>query len=426
MRKLTTTVRLDTDLQRSLKKQLATDGLHMTGVVQGFLKRYVDFPEATRSWLENPARPVRALSTAQPDQLAKVLAASISRLLIENRGSWITEAILEAQLYREGESVFGDRISHFVAEKNFLARTVAPWLMGRILAKLKEAPKVYLVVDSGTTLYWLLREIAQLLIKVGREDESLRRLQIVTNNIPGADAYMTFSRRHADFVPAGSSTESFLSDVVECKLLTGTLLAKYSAVTGEDTDKALQEKKDSAPEDSYFFGLVGGNWIQVNSDSHRPPVPLAAGRGQKSFKERIVSVCDELHVLSPLGRVFLDATIDDINENLGNDNSSAEKLRYEPVSIAGKEDRIKLITTVRSGGPPVPLLYSHSTRISGTYGRSSELNERTALEPVGSLSAILLPFDLAEAGIADQIPIEFPHRRTQTRDFRRRFFSAVE
>ena len=69
-------------------------------------------------------------------------------------------------LYLSRELQFSpDRIEHFAEGKKLLVDRFVPWLIRRILKKIDEGFDVYLVIDSGTTLYFAFRTLQRKLIQ---------------------------------------------------------------------------------------------------------------------------------------------------------------------------------------------------------------------------------------------------------------------
>jgi Ribbon-helix-helix protein, copG family len=378
-----------------------------------------------REWLASGVgrsgeSPTQGRTTAE--QLRKIIATNIADHLLRNQG-WITEAILDTQLYREGESVFGNRIDHFVDEKRFLAAEFTPWLVDRILSELKRGSKVFLVVDSGTTLYFFFRHLENELISRAERERGLENLVIITNNIAGVDSYMTISRLHK-FQPFGVSRRVSLSDFVTCKLLTGDVFTKYAAVTGEDTDRNLDLLRRGA-QSAVFIGLVVGHWIWFDHKQQRYPTPLARGRGQVSFKQALMEACDELFLLSPLGKIFLNCTIEEINAGLKNRSGGDEENKpYEPANVPGhRTTRIKLVSTTRSDNR---ILYTHGERVKAFCSPVVErVQDQAANTPIEDLKHLMLRF---EPRVADStqtaIDAEFPHEQTHDPEFMRKFFAV--
>src|SRR5262245_32936550 len=101
-----TTIRLKEATKKDLKIALANQDLKMNTLVEQLIEDWLKNPSGLGSRQSSPSLP--QLNTVQWRQM---IADSIASHLLKNQ-DWITEAILDIQLYREGESIFGDRINH--------------------------------------------------------------------------------------------------------------------------------------------------------------------------------------------------------------------------------------------------------------------------------------------------------------------------
>jgi hypothetical protein len=408
-----TTIRL----QPATRKRLEGRKIPLNSLVDKLLNRWADDPTIldSQTILEPHSRPTTK-------QLRQEIANSIARHLQENQ-DWINEVILDSELYREGESVFGDRIDHFLEEKQFLAARFTPWLLKRVLWHLKQDRSVIVVVDSGTSLYWIFRQLGPQLLSLIPKEPLLEKLVLMTNNIPGVDYYMTISRLKPLTLP-GSPGKVRLSDYVICKLLTGTVLTKYAAVNGRDTEIELRLQRKHA-RDAVFIGLLAGNWIHLHSPEPHYPSPLASGRDQVPFKKKLIDICDELYLPVPLGKIFLSSNVEEINRRLSNrEGRDEERDPYGDVPVSeDKKHRIKLISTTRPSGQ---LLYTHSEVVRKIYlGRPGSTYDSFVSSEIQKVPAMLFHFDgLANRSLAEQLEIEFPHGYTRDPDFMKEYFSV--
>jgi len=353
-------------------------------------------------------------------ELQKAIADSVAQHLLTS-SEWIADAISNIELYRYGESIFGDRIHHFEEEKKFLAEKFTPWLIKRILWHVGNGKNVRLVIDSGTTLNALFPLVARALRREAERFPNLNNLVILTNNVAGAECYMHFSRIPENaLTPFGSETVQTLSDYIRCKLLPGTIQTRYVALIGKDTNEALLAEKAQADE-AVFIGLIAGNWIRIDKE-RRYPIPLAREDGQVGFKETMVRVCDELYLPSPLGKLFVYHSLGEINDGLLKRGSP----RYREVSI--EEDKIRKINLVSTCRPNKRnILFTHSECVRTAYGIScldedGLPNSNTAIQ---DMLATVFRFDKwADLERKHQIQIEFPHDYTQEELFMGTFFSV--
>jgi len=377
------------------------------------------------------------------EEVQSAVAAGINRLLLESR-NWVDDAVLDLQLQKNAESIFGERIKHYQREKERLAEQFIPLLLDRVHRILAGRRKVALVIDSGTTTYFAFRQLAQELVeRCQRENSRFADLAIITNNLAGVDSYMTCSRLN-QFTPNGRSASTTLSEFIACKVLTGRVLSKYAALTGIDTELALEKQKErliaggttkhldrakepslggvTQPGEPVFIGLVVGNWIRI-SDDGRHPIPLARDHEEHrhvEFKKKMIEICDELYVISPLGKLFVGKSFQEVQHGLG----MVSRKDYRDVTIPpDKEKAMKLVSTSRSGGN---LLSNHSRAVS-TYGKrpDDEIRKRFIAETeIEKVPSLLFPFADLPENKSDQIPIEFPHEDTRTSPFVKGFFAV--
>src|SRR5262245_60726978 len=138
------TIRLQPETRQRLTAHDAN--LNLNKLVEKLLNRFVDDPS-----ILDAGKVMEPRSRPTTKQLQQEIANSVARHLQQNQ-EWINGVILDAQLYREGESIFGDRIAHFLEEKQLLAELFIRWLLKRVLRYLKQGRRVVLVIDSGTGL----------------------------------------------------------------------------------------------------------------------------------------------------------------------------------------------------------------------------------------------------------------------------------
>jgi hypothetical protein len=247
------------------------------------------------------------------------------------------------------------------------------------------------------------------------------------------------------FTPEGDENTTTLSEFVECKVLTGRVLSKYAELTGIDTELALQTRHDSLiaderkawdernmglpPEEMrefkepVFIGLVVGNWIRI-SDVGRHPILLALQHDQHrhvEFKEKVIEICTELYVISPLGKLFVGKSRADVERGLR--MIGGGKYREVPIP-PGKEKAVKLVSSTRPDGS---LLAKHAYRVS-TFGEEVDEDIRKRFIAEGNVEkvpSLLFPFTDMPESLSEQKDMEFPHPETWDRpQFMREFFSV--
>src|SRR5947209_4345294 len=193
---------------------------------------------------------------------------------------WASEAMERSRLGTHGQTVFGERVGHFLDEKKFLAEHFAPMLLARCARLSGRYERIYLLIDSGTTLYPFFSHLGELVLSYRESGEAWTdKIEIVTNNLPGVEALIDSSRTNPRnrFSPLG----------VRCQLLPGAPLPVYAAVTGKETEEAVRVLKQRA-ENSYFIALMTGNWILMRPKGVRCPIPLARGKGHLGFKQAVI------------------------------------------------------------------------------------------------------------------------------------------
>jgi hypothetical protein len=224
------------------------------------------------------------------------------------------------------------------------------------------------------------------------------------------------------------------------------VLPDYAALTGEETEAALVERKNAVIKEEkmawekrneeiplekrepfkepVFIGLVVGNWIRISDVGLRHPIPLAREHprhGHVQFKEQMIAVSDELYVLSPLGKLFVGKTMDDVDRGL----KMSGRQKYRGVPIDPKKERaMKLVSMTRPDGNP---LDKHSIKITALAQEVNEEIQKRFIEEndIDKVPWILFPFDnLTGRSPKDQMEIEFPHRNTRHEEFLEEFFSV--
>lgn len=401
--KIQTTLRVDAGLFHRFEQARRLRGNeNMTEVLTHAIRQYVEEPPRS----ETVANSV--------ESLAAILADEVARHLRGNK-AW-AEAVIQAARLKPELGSFGERMTHYLDEKEFLLSSqFLPWLLDRIDWHLEHGMHVTLVVDSGTTLYHILKSLpARLAEHVGTGGESKwRNLQVITNNLNGIEAFM----RASSISPLDKDTQKLISDVVPCFLLPGEILPVYEAVTGPHTNHGLRKARKLAPKPSVFIGILTGNWVLMNDSSI--PKPLARGKGHRQFKEEIMARCDEVYVAAPLGKMIIDKSPDRLNSILKYTASTENTAQGAYKEVGYDQDdaskKIKLVSTLRRGNQ---LLSNHSTRLA-TLLRVREAGT-VEVDPTAEISKVphlLYLFDQnAQKSLEEQFLIEFPHSNTRLSD----------
>lgn len=316
-------------------------------------------------------------------------------------------------------SLFEERKSHFREEKHHLADHFVPHFLRRCRALIENGQRVYLLIDSGTTLYPFFERIGRATVRAHENQEWwIDKLYIETNNLPGVEMLMR--------VGLINPNNRYSPLAISCNVLPGTLLPVYSALTGKRTNAALQRLRNGAGSNTVFIALTTGNWVRLRRSTPVCPVPLARGIGHLEFKQALIDNSDEIYVVAPLGKTFIDIPPGVINKALGFDERHPDpaKKPYHEVNISDeKAAYVKMVSTHRELGR---VLSEHSTRVRTLLGVDDiELNsilERFHDTQIVELSHILFPFEKLPNDWYQQIEIEFPHSHTRRDEFTQKFF----
>ena len=357
---------------------------------------------------------------ARFDSMVSRVASHLKDYLVEDT-SWLSRALGKNEFHIYRNTLFGDRSEHFKQEKDHIARSFCDLLIDHIKDRLENHDRVILVIDSGSTLYPIFRSLSDAAIEQRGHDPRpnwIEKLEVVTNNVPGALSLMESDRPVRNDGLAGLP--------LHCTLVAGQPLTEYGAITGPDANRSLKniliERKNTFGR-CYVISLVTGNWVRIRKSEPICPVPLARGVGHLSFKQVAMHHADETFVIAPLGKVFLKTELADINKLLRLEPSHSElkKRAYEEVDT-GKDDiqidesKIRLVTTLRVSKKQI--LNTHSTVLSALYGVSDISNlydKRIADKADGE--PLFIPFDQLVTDEHEQRSLEFPHSSTRNPEF---------
>jgi len=365
-----------------------------------------------QSWLETQQMTLKEMSLT----LSEKIAAELRR---DSR--WAAEALERTKLGPYADTLFGERRNHFREEKELIAQKFVPMLLQRIKYMVEQSNRVqdiYLCVDSGTTLFPIFGNIALETAKAYHQNEKwIDSLTIVTNNLPGVEALMENGRTNPG--------DRFSSLAIRCKVLPGSPLPIYSAITGEDTERELQNLKDSASNDAVFIGLTTGNWVRIRKSNPRCPVPLSRGGRHPEFKQKLIEVCQEIYVVAPLGKIFANMSEEEVNTMLKLKPGAVEpsKMAYKEAFISDACAKIvRLISTRRK---KTRLLGSLSSYLNGQLltkdidGDNTEFIEA----PIGKTHHFQFSFDVLPMDEYLEKEIEFPHAYTRKSEFTEHFMN---
>ena len=383
---------------------------------QDLLEKKFNAEEESRkkkqNWLETQQTTLKEMSLSLSEKIA-------SELRRDSR--WAAEALERTKLGPYVDTLFGERKNHFREEKELIAQKFVPVLLQRIKWLIEQddnARNIYLCIDSGTTLYPIFRNIGLETAKAYHQNENwINSLTIVTNNLPGIEALMENGRTNLG--------DRFSSLAIKCKMLPGTPLPIYSAVTGEDTERELQNLKDGATNDAVFIGLTTGNWVRIRKSNPRCPVPLSRGGRHPEFKQKLIKVCQEVYVVSPLGKIFANMSEIEVNEMLELDPDAMEpsKKAYKETIINDTcANSVKLISTRRKQSRVLGLLSSYlngQLQTRDTDGDNKEFVEAT----IGETHHFQFSFDSLPMDKYLQMEVEFPHSYTRKSAFTEHFMN---
>jgi hypothetical protein len=366
--------------------------------------------EERRKWLQREA--LRLTAVAEP------LAEYVSKELKKD-SRWLSEALERAKIGSHAQSIFTDRLGHFREEKEFLADHFVPMLLGRCKSLVTSGKKVYLLIDSGTTLYPFFGRLAREAVRFREDREKwIDDVIIATNNLPGVQRLMEVGRVNPN--------NRYSPLAIECVLFPGVPLPIYSAVTGKQTNDAVQRLRNDAEskKNIVFIALVVGNWIRLRRSTPNCPVPLARGTGHLEFKQTLIDNADEIYIVTPLGKVFINVPPDEINKALGfgTSHTDPDKQPYYEVLVTNDKARsVKMVSTSRMRGR---VLSELSTKVQTLLETDSLNLPQLQFESLQSneVPHILFPFDKLPDDWFLQIETEFPHSHTQREDLLKKYF----
>ncbi len=369
----------------------------------GFQKEKFD---ENKMWLQEQRENIREFSSKISIEVANQLKEDVS---------WASIALDKAKIKPSSQTLFAERWDHFKEEKEFIATKFIDILMGRLKFLSEKYSKVFLLIDSGTTLYPFFEKIGKSFVNYVQDDWR-KKVVLITNNLPGVDSLMQHGRIHPNL--------RYTPLAIECKLLPGAPLPVYSAVTGEDTISFLQHVKKTT-DNSYLLSLTTGNWIRIRRTKPTCPVPLARGKGHFEFKQVLLNESNEIYVISPLGKIFVDADPKDVNNalNFHDKRENPEYHEYQEVVIDDKKAaEVSLISTSRDQNR---VLTELSIRLKTTLGLKD--TEDSSEEEEGyiknaQIKHTLFHFDNLPKERHAEREVEFPHKHTRKKNFMKKFF----
>lgn len=356
---------------------------------------------------------------ARQQELRKVsalsyeLAESVSRRLVDDP-HWAAAALEAARFLPYQDTLFGERSQHFKEEKEELARVFCPMLLARCRNIIEAAHReVYLAVDAGTTLLPFFKIIGMETVRAVQQGEEWpTHFHLVTNSLPGVEELMRTGRR--------TQYDRYAKLAIDdCQLLPGVPIPLFAAVAGEETEAAIARLRERAggPERSVVMAIVVGNWVRIRRTIPRCPVPMARGVAHLGVKNALIRNADEVFVVSPLGKVFVEGSNADVNRALGfGQTRDVEKEPYAEAQIdSDRARRVKLLSTCRGERR---ILHRHSNRLEDALGATVGEGideERFAACAINDLPHYLIPFSHLPVDDALEFEVEFPHFHTRTK-----------
>jgi hypothetical protein len=449
---VSTSLRVPQNLLERCKVRLSTKRKSMNALL---LEQLEDFAKGIESTAN--ASKSTVLTPVETSQLADVFANSIADVLRRDI-SWAHTILRSAKAGWPG-GILDVRMSHNAAEKDMLGRTFSEWLCQRITHHLKDGD-VTLLVDAGSTNLYLCRHLWDHLVELSKQHRNTR-LTLITNNEPVAEAFAVhgaFSVHRKQGIVDGT--------LINCILLGGRVEPEYGALVGDLTLENLKtlttnpipspvRGQDQPPppvsplpgsatpprHPRKIIALAAGNFVRLSGNRPAYPIPLVRGVDQRPIKELYIRLADEVFILSPLSKLFLEST-DVINVGMGfSKDLGPEEQPYEDVDVttpidgqpeAPQPSKIKLVTTYRKRGH---LLSGHSAAVLGQLAHplladdvSPEPDPTTDITHMGHICYVfekhLKDTQGNDWSREDEEIIELPHKRTRTLEFKRKFYRA--
>lgn len=344
--------------------------------------------------------------------VTSILAKQVAGQLTEDT-RWASDALERAKLGARSKTLFGERISHFRDEKEYLAgQFLQSVLLPRCKHLVESGHRVFLLVDSGTTLRPVLEQLGQQAVKCRENQENwLDSVEVVTNNLPGVEALMDSGRRNPN--------NRYSSLAINCRLIPGVPLPVYSAVTGDQANKSIRELWENRSPKDHFIAVVTGNWVRIRRSTPACAIPLARGEGHQELKQALIDCSNEVYVVASLGKLFLRLSLEEVNQALGfkTENTDPDKWPYAEVVISHeKASQVKLVTTSRVYGRA---LYPLAQRAEAALDYDDAVIRAGAItEP----KHVFFPFDNLPSNWWLEIEAEFPHEATRSREFQGTYF----
>ena len=256
----------------------------------------------------------------------------------------------------------------------------------------------------------------------------LKKILVVTNNLPGVEAMMEHGR---------VDRENRYSDMVlSCQLLPGIPMPVYYSVAGPETERALASLREEACEDTVFIGIMTGNWVRIRTSEPRCPVPLVRGEKHFSYKQVLINTVipksseerndGEIFVVAPLGKIFCNQARGEVTGILDKvaDIPSLPGKQYKELAISHQQAaRVHLVSTHRR---PLRILHVLGQRIMARLEAKEQVPEDVFCEAAcGFAPPLIWCFDNLPDTKEEQTMVEFPHERTRVPSFAKLMFAEI-
>lgn len=188
-------------------------------------------------------------------------------------------------------SLFNFRMQHYTDEKEFICRKC----LEHIATNFKNKSIIYLMIDSGSTVFPIFKLLCDYYWLFDGEDrEPLKKIRIITNNLPGVNSLLLFGRKD-------SSVNAEM--MYRCKILPGRIDGKYSAILDIECANHLNwtirnERQAHQNDDIAFISIITGNYISIKDGV------LWRGDDHGAMKDAYIYNSDYVYILSPLGKIF--------------------------------------------------------------------------------------------------------------------------
>lgn len=259
--------------------------------------------------------------------------------------------------YAWRENQYFRRLQHFVDEKKLLARVLVenafPVIFRRIADENVNLQRINLILDSGSTI----TPVFQNLVHTGLPNIDDITIEIFTNNLAGIDEIHKLQIGQNEAL-----TERAFN------LVGGQPLNKYRATTGAFTQQVLAgiwEEQSNSEGEIINICVITANWFIGSRRLNKLDI-CARGEGHFELKEALVTNCQYIIVLTPLGKILRIDSVDELNAIIEH--------KYEAFTLpAEKRNNTFLVTSFRPHISASPLSFM-SNELEGVKNRNESNN----------------------------------------------------